>query len=167
MKAKPPLQRRAFANEWEEIEYVYQKLLYWLYAREDSRRAMPYADRLASLLIAADSNGESIFGQECWSLIHEAKGDIAKAIEHRENEIRLMRQLHEVAATVAKNSIALERRDYDDLSDRLDLLATLYHDRGDLDKAIEVLRESKRLCESHGIVFDGEEVLDEYSAEKG
>ncbi|HEX7378938.1 MAG TPA: hypothetical protein VF278_17590 [Pirellulales bacterium] len=107
MKAKPPLKRRTFANDWEEIEYVYQKLLYWLYTRENSRRAMPYADRLAPLLIAADSNGDSILGQECWSLIHEAKGD--------------------------------------------------------LDKAIEVLRESKRLCESHGIVFDGEEVLDEYS----
>lgn len=39
-----------------------------------------------------------------------------------------------------------------------------YHPRC---KAISLLRESKRFCESHGIAFDGEDVLDEYLAEKG
>jgi ATP/maltotriose-dependent transcriptional regulator MalT len=46
------------------------------------------------------------------------------------------------------------------------LLATLYHDRGDLKRAIRTLEESERLCADHGIVFDGEDLLDEYSRER-
>jgi hypothetical protein len=54
-----------------------------------------------------------------------------------------------------------------DLSDRLDLLATLYRASGDLDKALAVLEESKKLCGSHGVPFDGEDLLREYRKEKG
>jgi hypothetical protein len=166
MKAKPPLKRRKFANDWDEIEYLYRKLLYWLYEREDAGKAKPYAERLKALLAATDPGHESILGEECWSLIFEARGEISKAIERRENEIRLMRRLHELASASKNKSIALEGRGYDDMSDRLDLLATLYHDHGDLDKAISILHESKRLCDSHGIEFDGQDLLDEYLAEK-
>jgi tetratricopeptide (TPR) repeat protein len=165
MKPKPPLKRRRFNNEWDEIEYLYQKLLHWLYEREDAGKAAPFAERLERLLITADPNHESVLGEECWSLIYETRGEMNKAIEHRENEIRLMRRLHELAGASKNKSIALAGRGYDDLSDRLDLLATLYHDRGDVDKAISLLRESKCLCESRGIEFDGGDLLDEYLAE--
>ena len=166
MKAKPPLKRRKFANDWDEIEYLYQKLLYWLYEREDAGKSLPYAERLERLIAATDPSHESILGEECWSLIFEARGDISKAIECRENEICLMRRLHELTAASKNKSIALEGRGYDDLSDRLDLLAPLERDRGDLDKAISILHESKRLCDSHGIEFDGQDLLDEYLGEK-
>ena len=52
--------------------------------------------------------------------------------------------------------------DYSDLSDRLDILASLYAERGDLDRAVDLLQESKRFCESHQIPFDGQDLLDEY-----
>jgi hypothetical protein len=55
---------------------------------------------------------------------------------------------------------------YDDLSDRLDLLASPCHDSGDIDRAIAVLRESQQLCEEHGIKFDGEHILQECLDEK-
>ncbi|HET6883726.1 MAG TPA: hypothetical protein VFI31_26465 [Pirellulales bacterium] len=167
MKAKPPLQRRKFANDWDEIEYLYQKLLYWLYEREDPAKAATYADRLEQLLLSVDPRHESILGEECWSLIYETRGDIAKAIEHRENEIRLMRRLHELTRDAAENSLALEGRGLGHLSDRLDLLAMLYHDRGEVDRAISLLRESKQLCQAHGIEFDGQDILDEYLQERG
>lgn len=166
MKAELPPKRRKFANDWDEIEYLYQKLLYWLYERDEARKAAPYSERLERVLAAADPNHESIFGEECWSLIYETRGDIAKAIEHRENEIRLMRRLHELTRQSAKNSLALEGRGYDDLSDRLDLLATLYYGGGDLHKAIALLRESRELCESAGSRFDGEDLLKGYLKEK-
>jgi ATP/maltotriose-dependent transcriptional regulator MalT len=54
-----------------------------------------------------------------------------------------------------------------DLSDRLDLLATLYRASGDLDKALAVLEESEKLCNSHRIPFDGKDLLREYRKEKG
>lgn len=166
MKAKPPLRRHKFANDWDEVEYLYQKLLYWLYEREDAAKAASYANRLERLLRSVDPSHESILGEECWSLVYETRGDLSKAIEHRENEIRLMRRLHELARASAEDSLALEDRGYDDLSDRLDLLATLYHDGGELDRAISLLRESEQLCKAHEIEFDGQDLLDEYLAEK-
>ena len=109
---------------------------------------------------------EGIFGEECWSLLHEAKGDLPRAIERRENEIRLIRRLHEISRNKPHEEIVLKQYGYDDLSDRLDLLATLYHDSGNLAEAVGILKESKRLCEAHGIKFDGEDILQEYLEEK-
>lgn len=162
MKTKPPTLRRKFANEWDEIGYLYDKLLYWLYQREDPSKARPYANRLERLLPKVAPNHDAIFGEERWSLVHEAKGELRKAIAHRENEIRLIRKLHDVFREVSREDKALEDYGYDDLSDRLDLLATLYHDNGNLDKAITTLQESKQLCKEYGIKFDGADILQEY-----
>jgi len=52
------------------------------------------------------------------------------------------------------------------VSDRLDLLAALYHDGGDLDKAIATLQESKTLCCEQDIKFDADDMLQDYMKEK-
>jgi tetratricopeptide (TPR) repeat protein len=166
MKAKPPPARRKFASRWDEIEYLYHKLLYWLYEREDARRARRYADRLEQLLRPADPHQEAILGEECRSLVHESRGELRKAIEHREKEIRLIRRLHDVSRDAPFEEAMLGDYGYDDLSDRLDLLAVLYHDSGDLERAIRTLQESKRLCEQHGVTFDGEELLQDYRKQR-
>jgi hypothetical protein len=166
MKSKPPPDRRKFANAWEEIAYLYDKLLYWLYRRADPGKARPYADRLERLLSKADPGQDAIFGEECRSLAREAKKDYSGAIAHRENEIRLIRRLHKVSRGMPYEKAMLEDYSYDDLSDRLDLLATLYDSSGHLDKAIKTLKESKKLCDTHGVRFDGEDLLQEYLEEK-
>jgi hypothetical protein len=166
MGSKSPRTRRKFAGEWDEIDYLYHKLLHWLYEQGKPRKARPFAERLERLLAQATAGAESIRTEECRSLIGEAKGDLAKAVKHRENEIRLIRRLHELASRGPGAEYALRRYGYDDLSDRLDLLATLYHDRGNLDRAINVLRDSRQLCKAHGLPFDGQDLLDEYLEEK-
>ena len=50
MKTKPPADRHAFASDWDQIGYVYDKLLYWLYQRNDARKARQFAIRLDRLL---------------------------------------------------------------------------------------------------------------------
>lgn len=165
MNAKPPPVRRKFANAWDEIRYLYDKLLYWLYQREDPGKARSYAERLEKLLTLTDPNHEAIFGEECRSLVFEAKGDLRKSLQHREKEVRLIRRLHEVARHAANPDLVLKDYGYGDLSDRLDLLATLYHDAGQIDKAIAILKESKKLCEKHRLPFDAEDVLQEYTEE--
>ena len=50
MKPEPPAHRRKFADASEEMGYLYDKLVYWLYERQDRRRARPYAGRLERLL---------------------------------------------------------------------------------------------------------------------
>jgi hypothetical protein len=57
-------------------------------------------------------------------------------------------------------------RDPESVELGLDLLALLHRGNGGLDKAIAVLRESKKLCEKHGIGFDGEKILQECLEEK-
>jgi hypothetical protein len=158
---------RKFADEWDEIGYLYDKLLYWLYRRENVRNARRYAGRLEGLLPKADPGHGAIFGEECRSLVYEAKGDLGRAIEHRENEVRLIRRLHELSRNKPYEKLALKGYGIADLSDRLNLLATLYHDRGRLAKAIATLQESKKLCERLGVKFDGEDVLEEYRKERG
>ena len=166
MKTSPPPGRRKFASDWDEIEYLYHKLLYWLYRREDVGKARSYADRLERLLRQAAPNHQAILGEECWSLVHETRGNLRKAIEHRENEIHLIRRLHQMARNAPQAEHLLKDYGYEALSDRLDLLATLYHDSGDLENAIRALEESQQLCDAQRITFDGKDLLDEYLGEK-
>jgi hypothetical protein len=146
------------------MDYLYHKLLYWLYDRQDRRKARPFADRLGRLLRKA-STGQDIFSAECRSLVAEAKGDLPKAIAHREEEIRRIERLHQITPGTPGERYVLDRYGYDDLSDRLDLLAVLYHEQGDREKAIRVLEKSRALCKRRGIDFDGEDLLQEYLAE--
>jgi hypothetical protein len=166
MNDKPPPHQRTFADEWDEIGYLYDKLLYWLYQRADRGKARPYARRLERLLPRADPDHNAIFGEECWSLVHETNGDLRGAIKYREHELRLIQRLYEASLGKPYEGTALKGYGYDDWSDRLDLLAILYHDGGELDKAINILKKSKKLCEAHGTEFDGEDVLQEYVEEK-
>jgi hypothetical protein len=117
-------------------------------------------------LAAADPGRDAILGEECWSLVHEAKGERESAIESRKNEIRLIRRLYQLSHGAPHEEVALRDYGCDDLSDRLDLLAVLYQDSGDLDKAITALQESKKLCQEQGLEFDGEDVLQKYVRRK-
>jgi tetratricopeptide (TPR) repeat protein len=166
MKSKAPPSRRKFADAWDEIDYLYHKLLYWLYDRGDPRKAQEFCDRLEQLLDRESPGVETVRGEECRSLISEARGDLGGAIAHREREIRLMKRLLEAAMNSPGKDYVLRNYNYGDLSDRLDLLAVLYHDTGDLDRAIATLQESRQLCLEHRGEFDGQDVLEEYLCEK-
>ncbi len=167
MKTESPPTRRKFRTKWDEIDYLYHKLLYWLYDREDRRKARPFAERLEQLLKKASSDPEAIFGHECWALVYEFKEDMPKAIKQREEVVRLIRRLHDISRdTPHWDFIKNNAYDLGDLSDHLDLLATLYHDSGDVDRAIRTLEESQQFCQEHGIPFDGQDVLREYLEEK-
>lgn len=113
---------------------------------------------LQPLLSKAASKHEAIKGEECWSLLYEAQGDLRSAIRHRKNEVRLIKRLLSSKPRV---------HDYGpgDLVDRLMLLGILYHDSGLIHQAIAALREAKRICQSHRIKFDADDLLKEYSVQ--
>jgi hypothetical protein len=166
MRRKVPPTRRKFSSAWDEIDYLYHKLLYWLYDRGDARRALPYADRLEKQLARVASGDEAIRVAECRSLVCEARGDLPGAIRHRENEVRLIPRLHEISANTPGWDLIRQHYDSSDLSDRLDLLAILYHDHGELDRGIDTLERSRQLCEAHGIPFGGRALLRDYLRER-
>jgi hypothetical protein len=167
MKTQAPLTRRNFAGQWDEIDYLYHKLLYWFYERKDRRRAKPFCNRLERLLSEFCTDDHVIVPEECRSLICEIREDLPGAIKHRENEIRLIKRLHRISKNTPSHNFALSQYDYSDLSDRLDLLATLYHEAGKPKRAIRTLEESKKLCATHSIKFAGQELMRDYLHEGG
>jgi hypothetical protein len=94
------------------------------------------------------------------------KGDLSRAIGYRENEIRLIKELWRISEGTPNRDFALKHYEPSDLSDRYDLLAILYRDAGNLDKALSLLEESKRLCEAHGVRFDGKDLLRDFLRDK-
>jgi hypothetical protein len=154
------------ASPWGAIRDLYHRLLSHLYKSEDTRRARLVANRLEPLLATADPNGEAIFGEECRSLIHEARRNFRQAIKHRKNEIRLIRKLHGISRDKPYEQVATQGYTYDDLADRLNLLAALYHDSGSFGQALKTLEQSRLFCAEHAIEFGASEMLEKYIAEK-
>jgi hypothetical protein len=157
----PPVQK------WRKIDDVYHQLLYWYYDKKNLAKARPVARRLERLLSEVTSDEPTILAESARALVSECKGELNGAIKHRENEIRLMKRLLQISLKAPDPKAILKHYDYSDLSDRLDLLAILHHDAGNLEQALKVLRQSKLLCEHHGIPFDGKDLLEHYLAEKG
>ncbi len=156
--------KRRFANVADEIEYVYQKVVFWFCRRPEGSQARRYATRLKKLLGRDETIPGSIFGEECWSLVFDVAGDYRRAIRHRENEIRLIRRLHEITPKEQRD-LVFGWYGFSDLSNRLNVLADIYKQIGQTDRAIRILRESKALCARHGIPFDGEDSLQELLSE--
>jgi len=113
---------------------------------------------LEPLLQRVAGKHESIKGEECWSLLYEAQGDLWKAIFHRKHEIRLIKKLRKLQPKVA---------DYgpDELVDRLVLLGILYAELNEMRRAARQLREAAALSARKRIRFDSRDLLKAYEAE--
>ena len=158
MRSKSPENRRRFENYWDEILYLYYKVLYWFYPVRSRARALRFSRRLERLLRLHKVESYVAKGQECWSLIYEVRGDLRNAIKHRRREISLIKRVRVLAPRVCGYEVA-------DLCDRLELLAILYHEAGDLKRAIAALKESRMRSRRAGIKFDGEDLMRDYSLE--
>src|SRR5262245_38457913 len=156
MVAKPSA-RRKFSSVWQEIDYLYERVAHWFCHARDRKRAAPFADRLAALLKQEAHAGPTPFTEGAWSLLHELDGDLAAAIVHRENEIRLLKRLFAVAIARSSFDLVLAYYDYQDLVDRLGMLAALYRKIRRPDDAIKTLDEAKRLARTHGLKFAGDD----------
>jgi tetratricopeptide (TPR) repeat protein len=159
--------RRRYAHAWHEIEDLYHKILDAYYEHEDRSRALRYVPRLEELLRREAADHGAILGEECWALVSELRGDLRAAITFRRNAIRLIRKLWKTlpGSPEIVRAALLDQYGPSDLADRYELLAILYHDAGQLKKAIQTLWQSRELCELHGIKFDGKDLLRDYLAE--
>lgn len=155
--------KREIIPQTDSVESLYLDLLHQVYDVDDRNGARRVAKQLEKLIVAQPEYNGSIRGEEIRSLIAEVRGDLPAAIESREAEIRKILELHSIAANTANYTYVLRQYDFSDVSDRLDLLAILYDQQGNTDRAIAILIESKRFCESHQILFDGQDLLDELS----
>jgi hypothetical protein len=76
MRAKRPAGLRGRDARPDSTEKLYERMLQWLYERQDVRRALPVARRLETLLEGYSRKPESIFLEACRSLVCESKGDL-------------------------------------------------------------------------------------------
>ena len=150
----------------DKINRLYDQLSKSLDKHPGSARTLALSNRLqATLSKSSEDDTGAIFAEECRSLISEAKGDLENAIRHREDEIRLIRRLHEISHNTPTQDFVLGQYGYQDLADNLGMLAILYHDSGDLGTAIRTLEGLKQTCVDHGLAFEGEGLLSEYLKE--
>ena len=145
------------------VETLYLRLLRQFYEEDNRERAEQTALQLEASLASSPEFARSIRGDEIRSLIAELRNDFAEAARCREAEIRKILELHSLAVNSPSWKYVARQYDFDDVSDRLDVLALLYDRLGDADRAVATLVESKHYCASHGIRFDGQALLDELS----
>jgi hypothetical protein len=126
---KPPATVRSFASDWSELDYLCQKVRYWLYARGQRSTALRYQDRLQRVLEELPENDSAIIRQEGLALLSELTGNVCQAIAHRQQEIRLMEQLHREARSAkyapSTRAYMLQGRDARALQERRAILAGL------------------------------------------
>lgn len=149
-----------------DLEKIYLDFLRSFYEAEDLPRSRRIAKQVKIELARRPDLAESIRGDELRSMVAELDGDVASAIKYRENEIRRILELHSLVKDSPGWTYVFSEYDYKDISDRIDILAYLYSQIGDYGQAVELLKESQRFCASHGVVFDAEDMLEEFT-EKG
>ncbi len=155
---KEPVNRRKFVSAWDEIMYLRSKLLHWFYGLTYSRaRARPFALRLEQLLRSARVGHGAIMAEECWSLVHEVKGDLRSAIKYRRSEIRLWKRFFSLPSFSPADAAIFG--DYSDLADRLILLAMLYSAADNKKRAIQSLEEARVLAAEHDFPFEGDDLM--------
>jgi hypothetical protein len=143
----------------EDVEELYLELVRALYEDEYEGASHQLADRAAELLAKRPDVAESIRGEELRALVAEARRDLEEAIRRREAEVRKILDLHDMTRGTPGWDYVIQRYDYTDISDRLDLIAELYAEWGNPARAIETLEQSLAFCNAHNIRFEGADLL--------
>ncbi len=152
--------RRKFAHAWDEISYLYHKTLYWAYARNNYSKARVFVPRLLNLLEKDDPQCIALLGLTARALVFEIRDELEHAVVYRSKEIKTLEYLLKLGGAAA------EGLDRSDVSDSMDLLASLYWNMGDLKKAQQTLEASRDYCKQHQLAFDAQDMLDDVLAER-
>lgn len=163
-QTKPRPNRKSTAKL--DVETLYHRFLKVFYAKPNHEKARELAVQLEQSLANSPEYAGSIRSEEIRSLIAELNENFAEAARCREAEIRKILALHSLSVNTPSWDVVAKQYDFSDVSDRLDLLAMLYDQLGDTERAIATLQESKSYCASHTIPFDGQDMLDELEASR-
>lgn len=151
---KPPKSRRRFKSDLDELDYLSEKIGYWLHVRGNEVVARRFTSRFAELLRRNRRRlSGSIVVHLYSALLHDLRGDLRSEIREREEAIRLIRRLHSLAEPEA-----LVGYGFDDLVDELIILAAVYFDAGRIDDAAATSEDAVRTARAHGIAIDEREL---------
>jgi len=156
--------RKSAGQHRARVRRYYDKLVHWLYDRENATRAKYFAEKLKTALVEVRPRDDAIFVEDCRALIAEANGDLKVAIRHRENVVGLIRKLHAISAGKPGEDYVLNQYGHADLRDEMGLLADLYLEVGRVTDGVAVLKQAREYCRKHLLEFEDERVLAEYLA---
>jgi tetratricopeptide (TPR) repeat protein len=155
-----PKTRFRFVSAWDEILYLTDKIGYWLYShRPDRRRALHFVPRLRRLLVTTAGVDDALPGAEGWIRVHEAEGDLERAIAVMLKRCRMYQKYISI-----EGSPSFGR--YDELADEYDWVGLTYDQIGNYVEAISWLERAQRLRRMYGVDIDPdiEEILDDARA---
>jgi len=137
---------------WPLAAELYHRLLDLFYSQESKARAVPVAFRLLRMLDKLDPNSDTLLTLAARAVIAELDGDLTEAIHYRQRELAVMDQL------IAKRQLEAADLTYADYADRLDLIANLALELGDLEAAEMAIERSVAFCRKHRVKFDGADI---------
>lgn len=142
----PPPTRRRFVHAWDEIDYLYDKGVYWLTIRHSRRRALKYIERLKTLLNRHDRERKALLGAMARALVAAYDGDLPCEIRHTERSVEMIQR--------AVTEVPSCRWDWEDVRTEMEILAALYSENGENRKALHYLKGIRTICRKHGVDFD-------------
>ena len=150
---KPPLTRRSFRHTWDEIAYVVDKTVYWLYRRKNPRRARIFEHRLGALLESVPRSDYPVVGALGWSILEELRGNTRAAIQHRKRLIRRVHgYVHRTGGRPRWELRIVLGSEYGYVM--YGRLAELYGQGGQYLKGKRVLEQSKAFCKKYRLRFE-------------
>ncbi|MCK4660926.1 MAG: hypothetical protein KAV82_15505 [Phycisphaerae bacterium] len=148
---KPPPNRRNFIHEWDEIDYLHEKLGYWLETRQSRYHARRFVTRLKELVSRKDPKHEVILGAACRAAIANCEQNLSEEIHYTKHYISLLREL-------LKDGFECPYYDWSAVRNETAVLAVLYAESGQAGLADKTILEVKRLCSKHGLSFAEEKL---------
>jgi tetratricopeptide (TPR) repeat protein len=144
-----PEDRDSFIHEWDEIKYLNEKMDYWFTYRQDKEKAKQFYEKLKKIVLENDEQKESILGVDSLLMLARFEGNIEKEIYYNKLSINLVTKLLNLGE-------AVDPYTWEDVLDSMELLATLYEENGQRDKALAIVEECFELSKKHNLHFDEE-----------
>lgn len=168
---RAPPKRRRFVDEHDELRYLRQQLLYWLYEKKDVSHSASFARRVEEIWDSDPRLLWSVVGNECMALASEALGKTEASVTFRRKHIASIACVREYARSGLPfdQRRRLEEPDWYctawDLASAYDLLAVALWNDEKLPEALDALEESKRICKAFKLKFDARDVERDIRAE--
>jgi len=89
-----PPTRRKFANKWDEMGYLCDKITYYIHTVNIRFRAKPFLHRLKRICQLGCLGNDAIVTETAYALCFEYEKNWKFAVQHRKREIDLILQLY-------------------------------------------------------------------------
>lgn len=149
--------RRRFRSVLDELQYLEQRLMFWLYERMRPSRARPFAERMARLLRRVPDQKNTIIGSGRYALVAEARGRWGEFAEHTWRQLRLLDRLSKT-----RNGSRLVLPGFVIVT--LESLGDAYIKVGDRPRALAAFARAKKLSRIHKIPFEREWLVEQANA---